>query len=218
LKFSKDVDVETFDETRYNIINTTGKRGYSELKREVMTWDSTKYLNQVRCVNLVSKGFYIYKMLDNETHDILVYISETDYAKRQRSLIRKLYRRGTYDTTVSISRLVEDYRNSSNDNSNLSWNEQKQSRNNADVNAEKVRAERNNNGRGIAQNDDYDNLQERRQSIDIDDVNVKSLINQNEKLQESVEYLENEKQAPFGTCFFLAQSKGFCRRCVAPLD
>jgi hypothetical protein len=115
-------------------------------------------------------------MLDNETHDILVYIAETDYAKRQRNLIRKLYRRGTYDTTVSISRLVEDYRNSSNDNSNLSWNEQKQSRNNADVNAEKVRAERNNNGRGITQNDDYDNLQERRQSIDVDDSSIDTKI------------------------------------------
>jgi hypothetical protein len=60
-------------------------------------------------------------------------------------------------------------------------------------------------------------IEKNQKSIDVDDANANSLINQNEKLQESVEYFKNEKQAPFGTCF-LAQSKGFCRRCVAPLD
>jgi hypothetical protein len=36
------VDVEDFDKTEYNIVNTMGLKGYNELKRKVMTWDDIK--------------------------------------------------------------------------------------------------------------------------------------------------------------------------------
>ncbi len=44
-KFSRDVNIDEFDERDYNVINTTGLRGYTSLKHEVMTWDDIKYLN-----------------------------------------------------------------------------------------------------------------------------------------------------------------------------
>lgn len=71
-KLSRDVNIDEFDERDYNVINTTGLRGYASLKHEVMTWDDIKYLNQVRCVSIEDR-FYLYKMLDNETMDIIIY-------------------------------------------------------------------------------------------------------------------------------------------------
>lgn len=68
-KFSRDVNIDEFDERDYNVINTTGLRGYASLKHEVMTWDDIKYLNQVRCISIEDR-FYLYKMLDNETRDV----------------------------------------------------------------------------------------------------------------------------------------------------
>lgn len=70
--FSRDVNIDEFDERDYNVINTTGLRGYASLKHEVMTWDDIKYLNQVRCISIEDR-FYLYKMLDNETRDIIIY-------------------------------------------------------------------------------------------------------------------------------------------------
>ena len=67
--FSRDVNIDEFDERDYNVINTTGLRGYASLKHEVMTWDDIKYLNQVRCISIEDR-FYLYKMLDNETRNV----------------------------------------------------------------------------------------------------------------------------------------------------
>lgn len=72
IRHSRNTDVDEFDENNYNVINTTGSKRYGELKSEVMTCDNIKYPNQVRCIELESKGFYMYKMLDNNTKDILV--------------------------------------------------------------------------------------------------------------------------------------------------
>ena len=51
-KFSRDVNIDEFGERDYNVINTTGLRGYASLKHEVMTWDDIKYLNQVHCISI----------------------------------------------------------------------------------------------------------------------------------------------------------------------
>lgn len=72
IRCSRNTDVDEFDENNYNVINTTGLKRYGELKSEVMIWDNIKYPNQVRCIELASKGFYMYKKLDNDTKDILV--------------------------------------------------------------------------------------------------------------------------------------------------
>ena len=165
-KFSLDVDVDEFDERNYNVINTTGLRDYASLKHEVMTWDNIKHLNQVHCISIDDR-FYLYKMLDNETKDIIIYKAN----KRTRSeynAIRRAYGRGFNGNTVSISELIESNRNSSNDNSNIFRYEQGKLDNNDKFDNQKIRAKRESDGRGIAENDNNDNLSEEKYSRDVD--------------------------------------------------
>lgn len=126
-----------------------------------MTWDNIKYPNQVRCIELASKGFYMYKMLDNDTKDILVFKPKNKYARRQYNEIRRAYRRGVNGIAVSASTLFENIRNGGYDDRNISRNGQGQLNNDATLNAESLRPERNSNGRGSLENDNNDNLSER---------------------------------------------------------
>ena len=165
-KFSRDVNIDELGERDYNVINTTGLRGYASLKHEVMTWDDIKYLNQVRCISIEDR-FYLYKMLDNETRDIIIYKAK----KRTRSeynAIRKAYGRRFNGNTVSISELIKSNRNSSNDNSDIFRYEQEKFNNNDKFDNQKIRAKRESNGRGIAENGNNDNLSEEKYSRNVD--------------------------------------------------
>lgn len=165
-KFSLDVDVDEFDERNYNVINTIGLRDYASLKHEVMTWDNIKRLNQVHCISIDDR-FCLYKMLDNETKDIIIYKAK----KRTRSeynAIRRAYGRGFNGNTVSISEFIESNRNSSNDNSNIFRYEQGKLDNNDKFDNQKIRAKRESDRRGIAENDNNDNLSEEKYSRDVD--------------------------------------------------
>lgn len=105
-----------------------------------MTWDDIKYLNQVRCISIEDR-FYLYKMLDNETRDIIIYKAK----KRTRSeynAIRRAYGRKFNGNTVSISELIESNRNGSNDNSNIFRHEQGKLDNNDKFDNQKIRAKR----------------------------------------------------------------------------
>lgn len=131
-----------------------------------MTWDDIKYLNQVRCISIEDR-FYLYKMLDNETRDIIIYKAK----KRTRSeynAIRRAYGRRFNGNTVSISELIESNRNGSNDNSNIFRHEQGKLDNNDKFDNQKIRAKRESNGRGIAENGNNDNLSEEKYSRNVD--------------------------------------------------
>ncbi len=129
--FSRDVNIDEFDEWDYNVINTTGLRGYASLKHEVMTWNVKK--------------------------------TRSEY-----NAIRRAYGRGFNGNTVSISELIESNRNSSNDNSDIFRHEQGKLDNNDKFDNQKIRAKRESNGRGIAENDNNDNLSEEKYSRDVD--------------------------------------------------
>lgn len=190
VRFSRDVNIDEFDERDYNVINTTGLRGYASLKHEVMTWDDIKYLNQVRCISIEDR-FYLYKMLDNETRDIIIYKAK----KRTRSeynAIRKAYGRGFNGNTVSISELIESNRNSGNDNSDIFRYEQEKFNNNDKFDNQKIRAKRENNGRGIAENDNNDNLSEEKYSRDVDYAEYAELKRENKHLKEINEVLKHQ--------------------------
>ena len=91
--------------------------------------------------------------------------------KRTRSeynAIRRAYGRGFNGNTVSISELIESNRNSSNDNSNIFRHEQEKLDNNDKFDNQKIRAKREIDGRGIAENDNNDNLSEEKYSRDVD--------------------------------------------------
>lgn len=195
IRFSRDVNIDEFDERDYNVINTTGLRGYASLKHEVMTWDDIKYLNQVRCISIEDR-FYLYKMLDNETRDIIVYKAK----KRTRSeynAIRRAYGRGFNGNTVSISELIESNRNSSNDNSNIFRYEQGKLDNNDKFDNQKIRAKRESDRRGIAENDNNDNLSEEKYSRDVEYSDYLDLKRENKHTNEvqSIDalYAVNEK-------------------------
>lgn len=48
--FSRDVNIDEFDEWDYNVINTTGLRGYASLKHEVMTWNVKKTRSEYNAI------------------------------------------------------------------------------------------------------------------------------------------------------------------------
>ena len=190
IRFSRDVDIDEFDERDYNVINTTGLRGYASLKHEVMTWDNIKHLNQVRCISIDDR-FYLYKTLDNETKDIIIYKAK----KRTRSeynAIRRAYGRGFNGNTVSISELIESNRNSSNDNSNIFRHEQGKLDNNDKFDNQKMRAKRESDRRGIAENDNNDNLSEEKYSRDVDYSEYLELKRENKHLKEVNEILKHQ--------------------------
>lgn len=190
VRFSRDVNIDEFDERDYNVINTTGLRGYASLKHEVMTWDDIKYLNQVRCISIEDR-FYIYKMLDNETRDIIIYKAKKK-TRSEYNAIRRAYGRGFNGNTVSISELIKSNRNSSNDNSNIFRYEQEKFNNNDKFDNQKIRAKRESNGRGIAENGNNDNLSEEKYSRDVDYAEYVELKRENKHLKEINEVLKHQ--------------------------
>ena len=190
VRFSRDVNIDEFDERDYNVINTTGLRGYASLKHEVMTWDDIKYLNQVRCISIEDR-FYIYKMLDNETKDIIIYKAKKK-TRSEYNAIRRAYGRGFNGSTVSISELIKSNRNSSNDNSNIFRYEQEKFNNNDKFNNQKIRAKRESDGRGIAENGNNDNLSEEKYSRDVDYAEYAELKRENKHLKEINEVLKHQ--------------------------
>lgn len=190
IRFSRDVNIDEFDERDYNVINTTGLRGYASLKHEVMTWDDIKYLNQVRCTSIKDR-FYLYKMLDNETRDIIVYKAKKK-TRSEYNAIRRAYGRGFNGNTVSISELIESNRNSGNDNSNIFRHEQEKFNNNDKFDNQKIRAKRESDGRGIAENDNNDNLSEEKYSRDVDYAEYAELKRENKHLKEINEVLKHQ--------------------------
>ena len=190
VRFSRDVNIDEFDERDYNVINTTGLRGYASLKHEVMTWDDIKYLNQVRCISIEDR-FYIYKMLDNETRDIIIYKAKKK-TRSEYNAIRRAYGRGFNGNTVSISELIKSNRNSSNDNSNIFRYEQEKFNNNDKFDNQKIRAKRESNGRGIAENGNNDNLSEEKYSRDVDYAEYAELKRENKHLKEINEVLKHQ--------------------------
>lgn len=190
VRFSRDVNIDEFDERDYNVINTTGLRGYTSLKHEVMTWDDIKYLNQVRCISIEDR-FYIYKMLDNETRDIIIYKAKKK-TRSEYNAIRRAYGRGFNGNTVSISELIKSNRNSSNNNSNIFRYEQEKFNNNDKFDNQKIRAKRESNGRGIAENGNNDNLSEEKYSRDVDYAEYAELKRENKHLKEINEVLKHQ--------------------------
>lgn len=86
----ENVEVEEFDETGYNIVNTTGKKGYSKLKSEVMTRDGDRYLDEIRYITL-NDTFYVYRMLSNDTRDIIIYKPRNEQEKKLYKEMREHY-------------------------------------------------------------------------------------------------------------------------------
>ena len=188
IRYSKQIEVDEFDEAGYDVINTTGKKGYADLKREVMTWDADRHMNEVRCITIGS-GFYAYKMLDTPTRDILVYKPLDKTARREYNELRKSVKNGSGKTSYRAADLIRRFRDGNRDNSNLSGKQQREFHHDVEFNRGSLREEGNGNGGRTPENVRNDQLQkglnaDSRKSKSIDDTGRTSLLRDDKRLDE----------------------------------
>ena len=188
IRYSKQIEVDEFDEAGYDVINTTGKKRYADLKREVMTWDTDRHMNEVRCITIGS-GFYVYKMLDTPTMDILVYKPQTATTRREFNEIRKITHERKNAGPVSASAQLGYIGREVRGDSQLSGVESGQHKRNASGTGRSLRGEGNGNRGRSAENVRNDQLQkglnaDSRKSKSIDDTGRTSLLRDDKRLDE----------------------------------
>lgn len=183
------IDVDEFDESGYDIINTTGKKGYTHFKSEVMTWDSDKYLDKIRLTRIDDK-FYIYKMVNNDSRDIWIYKPKSQQSKNQLKEMREYYAARNYKGSTDAVEIVRNKRRYSNGNNELFGGQREKSRNNDKLNNKEVRGEGNRNRRRTAQNDSDDYLQEERYSIKEQPIDFNAVLEENAELSSMNEELK----------------------------
>ncbi len=188
IRYSKQIKVDEFDEAGYDVINTTGKRRYADLKREVMTWDADRHMNEVRCITIGS-GFYAYKMLDTPTRDILVYKPQTATTRREFNEIRKITHERKNAGPVSASAQLGYIGREVRGDSQLSGVESGQHKRNASGTGRSLRGEGNGNRGRSAENVRNDQLQkglnaDSRKAKSIDDTGRTSLLRDDKRLDE----------------------------------
>ena len=188
IRYSKQIEVDEFDEAGYDVINTTGKKRYADLKREVMTWDADRHMNEVRCITIGS-GFYAYKMLDTPTRDILVYKPQTATTRREYNELRKSVKNGSGKTSYRAADLIRRFRDGNRDNSDLFGRKQRGANNYDKFDSESVERKRNSNGGRTPENVRDDQLQkglnaDSRKSKSIDDTGRTSLLRDDKRLDE----------------------------------
>ena len=188
IRYSKQIEVDEFDEAGYDVINTTGKKRYADLKREVMTWDTDRHMNEVRCITIGS-GFHVYKMLDTPTRDILVYKPQTATTRREFNEIRKITHERKNAGPVSASAQLGYIGREVRGDSQLSGVESGQHKRNASGTGRSLRGEGNGNRGRSAENVRNDQLQkglnaDSRKSKSIDDTGRTSLLRDDKRLDE----------------------------------
>lgn len=188
IRYSKQIEVDEFDEAGYDVINTTGKKGYADLKREVMTWDADRHMNEVRCITIGS-GFYAYKMLDTPTRDILVYKPQTATTRREYNELRKSVKNRSGKISYRAADLIGSLGDGNRDNSDLFGRKQRGTNNYDKFDSESVERKRNSNGGRTPENVRNDQLQkglnaDSRKSKSIDDTGRTSLLRDDKRLDE----------------------------------
>ena len=188
IRYSKQIEVDEFDEAGYDVINTTGKKGYADLKREVMTWDTDSHMNEVRCITIGS-GFYAYKMLDTPTRDILVYKPQTATTRREYNELRKSVKNRSGKISYRAADLIGSLGDGNRDNSDLFGRKQRGVNNYDKFDSESVERKRNSNGGRTPENVRNDQLQkglnaDSRKSKSIDDTGRTSLLRDDKRLDE----------------------------------
>lgn len=187
IRYSKQIEVDEFDEAGYDVINTTGKKGYADLKCEVMTWDADRHMNEVRCITIGS-GFYAYKMLDTPTRDILVYKPQTATTRREYNELRKSVKNRSGKISYRAADLIGSLGDGNRDNSDLFGRKQRGANNYDKFDSESVERKRNSNGGRTPENVRNDQLQkglntDSRKSKSIDDTGRTSLLREDAGLR-----------------------------------
>ena len=188
-KFSRDVNIDEFDDTKYNEIKL-GKKEYAAVSSAITTRYANKYSNELRSINY---GDYKYRFVYNENG--ITYYSRYNIE----DYLKGLDDYGVHGKAKNDNRLSGLLETSERYNSrSLSSNGNGRTTGNIDsFNRKTLQAERQSDGFGYRKDADNDNTSKKRYSRDVDYSEYLELKRENKHTNEvqsiDVLYAANEK-------------------------
>ena len=195
IRFSRDVNIDEFDDTKYNEIKL-GKKEYAVVSSAITTRYANKYSNELRSINY---GDYKYRFVYNENG--ITYYSRYNIE----DYLKGLDDYGVHGKAKNDNRLSGLLETSERYNSrSLSSNGNGRTTGNIDsFNRKTLQAERQSDGFGYRKNADNDKTFEEKYSRDVDYAEYAELKRENKYLKEvqsiDVLYAENAKKEPAGS-------------------
>lgn len=184
VKFSRDVDVDEYDDTEYNEIRL-GKKEYAVVSSAITTRYANKYSNELRSINY---GDYKYRFVYNENG--ITYYSRYNIE----DYLKGLDDYGVHGKAKNDNRLSGLLETSERYNSrSLSSNGNGRTTGNIDsFNRKTLQAERQSDGFGYRKNADNDNTSKKRYSRDVDYYEYAELKRENKHLKDINEVLKHQ--------------------------
>jgi hypothetical protein len=184
VRFSRDVNIDEFDDTDYNEIRL-GKKEYAVVSSAITTRYANKYSNELRSINY---GDYKYRFVYNENG--ITYYSRYNIE----DYLKGLDDYGVHGKAKNDNRLSGLLETSERYNSrSLSSNRNGRTTGNIDsFNRKTLQAERQSDGFGYRKNADNDNTSKKRYSRDVDYSEYAELKRENKHLKEINEVLKHQ--------------------------
>lgn len=184
VRFSRDVNIDEFDDTNYNEIRL-GKKEYAVVSSAITTRYANKYSNELRSINY---GDYKYRFVYNENG--ITYYSRYNIE----DYLKGLDDYGVHGKAKNDNRLSGLLETSERYNSrSLSSNGNGRTTGNIDsFNRKTLQAERQSDGFGYRKNADNDNTSKKRYSRDVDYSEYAELKRENKHLKEINEVLKHQ--------------------------
>lgn len=184
IRFSRDVNIDEFDDTKYNEIKL-GKKEYAVVSSAITTRYANKYSNELRSINY---GDYKYRFVYNENG--ITYYSRYNIE----DYLKGLDDYGVHGKAKNDNRLSGLLETSERYNSrSLSSNGNGRTTGNIDsFNRKTLQAERQSDGFGYRKNADNDKTFEEKYSRDVDYAEYAELKRENKHLKEVNEILKHQ--------------------------
>jgi len=184
IRFSRDVNIDEFDDTDYNEIRL-GKKEYAVVSSAITTRYANKYSNELRSINY---GDYKYRFVYNENG--ITYYSRYNIE----DYLKGLDDYGVHGKAKNDNRLSGLLETSERYNSrSLSSNGNGRTTGNIDsFNRKTLQAERQSDGFGYRKNADNDNTSKKRYSRDVDYSEYAELKRENKHLKDINEVLKHQ--------------------------
>lgn len=184
VKFSRDVDVDEFDDTDYNEIRL-GKKEYAAVSSAITIRYANRYSDEIRSINY---GDYKYYFIYNENG--IRYYDRYNIEKYLKGMDDyEIHRKAKNNNRLSgLLEASERY-----DSSSLSSNENGRTAGNIDsLDREALQAERQSDRYGYRKDADNDNTSKKRYSRDVDYAEYADLKRENKHLKEVNEILKHQ--------------------------
>lgn len=178
VKFSRDVDVDEYDDTEYNEIRL-GKKEYAAVSSAITIRYANRYSDEIRSINY---GDYKYYFIYNENG--IRYYDKYNIEKYLKGMDDyEIHRKAKNNNRLSgLLEASERY-----DSSSLSSNENGRTAGNIDsLDREALQAERQSDRYGYRKDADNDNTSKKRYSRDVDYAEYAELKRENKHLKESM--------------------------------